>query len=534
LETIRLYENSDKSAAQIEHDLELPTGIIHKWRSQLNGQGGQAFAGKGQATDQPTPWQTASGEARGHGQPNIFARDVHLASGTVTASAVNRVPAVNPGATYGVVIRLTVTTNYGEPHQIVVDLGNSQITTNYTLAQGQCNIPPSVTPASTGVVVLPPATAMFTRTPLPPAPTKVPPTRPPLAPPATFTRTSVPPPATLTFTLLPPPPTRVPSTRTPPPPTATFTSTLVPPTVAPTRTPLPPTPTATFTRTPVPPTAARTLPPAVTAIVSSTAAATGTLTTSPESVVDMLSIPFMNVSDPAVQAMIRQIHTVGQTQGVVSGNFRIVGDTTLVGISGADDPKANLGQYKAQFEPVIWFFAAGIKAANGPTASAGLSSADILNPAKGAGPCQKKSPLACALEAKPALIFIDVGPSDIKAKIPLDQFRNNVMTAVNVAVRQGTIPILVTMTGAANPADEPQVAQYNTLIYNVAKTTNVPLFNIYRVTAVNPAQINPANGELTSSPNKSIDLSPAGLKFGVNSAALHLLELLSGLQAAYP
>ncbi len=33
LGTVRLYEASDKSAAQIEHDLELPAGIIHKWRS---------------------------------------------------------------------------------------------------------------------------------------------------------------------------------------------------------------------------------------------------------------------------------------------------------------------------------------------------------------------------------------------------------------------------------------------------------------------------------------------------------------------
>jgi transposase len=47
LETIRLYENSDKSAAAIEHDLELPAGVIHKWRSRLARQGQKAFVGKG-------------------------------------------------------------------------------------------------------------------------------------------------------------------------------------------------------------------------------------------------------------------------------------------------------------------------------------------------------------------------------------------------------------------------------------------------------------------------------------------------------
>jgi lysophospholipase L1-like esterase len=242
----------------------------------------------------------------------------------------------------------------------------------------------------------------------------------------------------------------------------------------------------------------------------------------------------MNVSDQAVQATVRQIRAVGKAQGAAPGNFRIVGDATLVGIGGVDDPKANLGQYKAAFEPMIQFFAAGIKAATGPTARAGFTSADILNPARGTGPCQKKSPLECALEAKPALVFIDVGRSDITAKVPLDQFRNNLMTAVTAAVRQGTIPILVTITGAANPADEPKVAQYNDMIYDLAKAANVPLFNIYRIRGDDPTLINPENGELTSGQDKRIDLSPAGLKFGANVATLHMLELLSGLKAIVP
>ena len=46
LETIRLYESSQKSAAQIEADLELPAGMIHKWR-RYKRQGPAAFVGKG-------------------------------------------------------------------------------------------------------------------------------------------------------------------------------------------------------------------------------------------------------------------------------------------------------------------------------------------------------------------------------------------------------------------------------------------------------------------------------------------------------
>ena len=46
LETIRLYENSQKSAAQIETDLDLPTGIIHKWRRRLKANGQQPLSVK--------------------------------------------------------------------------------------------------------------------------------------------------------------------------------------------------------------------------------------------------------------------------------------------------------------------------------------------------------------------------------------------------------------------------------------------------------------------------------------------------------
>src|SRR5262245_14970025 len=47
LEAIRLYERIQKSATQIEADLELPAGKIHKWRQCFKGQSQAAFVGKG-------------------------------------------------------------------------------------------------------------------------------------------------------------------------------------------------------------------------------------------------------------------------------------------------------------------------------------------------------------------------------------------------------------------------------------------------------------------------------------------------------
>ena len=51
LETIRLYESSHKSAAQIEQDLDRPAGIIHKWRHRLKANGSPTFVGKGHQSE---------------------------------------------------------------------------------------------------------------------------------------------------------------------------------------------------------------------------------------------------------------------------------------------------------------------------------------------------------------------------------------------------------------------------------------------------------------------------------------------------
>jgi transposase len=48
VETVRLYESSEKSAAEIERELDLPGGIVHKWRYRMkSGEGEQVFVGKG-------------------------------------------------------------------------------------------------------------------------------------------------------------------------------------------------------------------------------------------------------------------------------------------------------------------------------------------------------------------------------------------------------------------------------------------------------------------------------------------------------
>ena len=47
LETLRLADTSGKSVAEVERDLGLPKGAVHRWRKQLARNGRQAFPGHG-------------------------------------------------------------------------------------------------------------------------------------------------------------------------------------------------------------------------------------------------------------------------------------------------------------------------------------------------------------------------------------------------------------------------------------------------------------------------------------------------------
>jgi len=482
----------------------------------------------------------------------VFVQDVSQSTGQVTTSGAGAVPPLNPGANFVVGVPLIVTAYFNDTHQIRAALGGSQITTTYTLTQGQCNGVPTATQKSVPPPL--PTIIVVTATPLPPTATRVPPTATPLPP----TATRVPPTATHVLPTLAPSNTPVPPTKTPTPkpPTATPvppTATHVPPTLAPSHTPVPPTathtpipptatqtplpPSPTATHTPAPPTATQTLVPTATqppGVVTATPSGTPhTATPVGTQPGDMLSLPYFNLDDAAVQANIQQIHGLGKSQGVKDNEFRLVGDQTLVVVNGLDNAKTNLDQYKAQFDPIVQFFLPGIKLSTGPIANVKVTAGELLTPLKG-GPCNGKSALDCALDAKPAAIFIDVGRNDINANVPIQQFTANLNKAVDTASKRGTIPILVDVVGAQNPAHEPLVVQYDLAIVAVANANHVPFFNLYRIRADSPAAVNQANGELTASPVKWADLSAAGLKFGANVAILHCLELLSALKTVVP
>lgn len=51
VEAVRLSETSDKSVSQIEIDLDITPGLLHKWRARSRQHGEQSFPGKGQQTE---------------------------------------------------------------------------------------------------------------------------------------------------------------------------------------------------------------------------------------------------------------------------------------------------------------------------------------------------------------------------------------------------------------------------------------------------------------------------------------------------
>ena len=51
LEAVRLSETSSKSVRQIEEDLDITPGLLHKWRARYHQQGADSFPDKGQQSE---------------------------------------------------------------------------------------------------------------------------------------------------------------------------------------------------------------------------------------------------------------------------------------------------------------------------------------------------------------------------------------------------------------------------------------------------------------------------------------------------
>ena len=92
----------------------------------------------------------------------VTVQDVALRTGSVTATSTGSFPSIAPRGNFVVVVALTVTTYFNEPHQIRAISNGQQLTVDYVLATGNCaGVPPTATPVQ---AVPPIATVPASRT----------------------------------------------------------------------------------------------------------------------------------------------------------------------------------------------------------------------------------------------------------------------------------------------------------------------------------------------------------------------------------
>lgn len=76
----------------------------------------------------------------------VTLQDIHIGSGSITATETGSHPTLAPGANYVVVIPMRTTVYYGEEHELRAQTNGRQFSIRYTLRQGDCNREANPTP----------------------------------------------------------------------------------------------------------------------------------------------------------------------------------------------------------------------------------------------------------------------------------------------------------------------------------------------------------------------------------------------------
>ena len=230
---------------------------------------------------------------------------------------------------------------------------------------------------------------------------------------------------------------------------------------------------------------------------------------------------------------LKEVYANGLTAGNLNTIFTIVGDDSLSNTNFID-PIA-LGQYNLGSFPQLQnaidhydFNTQSLAYGENWTVETLLDSA-FADP----GLCQPgETPLACELRmSAPIVMFISFNPTNATA-VPIDTFRLRLEEIVDVALRGGTIPILVTLPddGLVDPVT---LNQYNEVIYNVAKEhtshpdLDVPLWNLY-LTMQNATQ-----GVYAVSASGAADYSDVSLTYGVNRRGANALAILEAFRQTF-
>jgi len=227
------------------------------------------------------------------------------------------------------------------------------------------------------------------------------------------------------------------------------------------------------------------------------------------------------------------IHNKGKAAGTKANEVAFLGDSTLAGITTINLADLKREGNRRNLDGAIQFFSPGF--ANGLGVStvsaqpANFVAFSLIDQGKGQATCQGKAPINCAAEAKVAVVFIAVGRDDIALNRPIEEFNQRLGEAVDVAISQNVIPVLVTIPGTLNPADAPKAQAYNEAIVRLAQQRKIPVLNL--LAAANGNRNAFPNGQPSSGGEApGSNFTGQGLQFGVNVVNVSILEMMDELR----
>jgi PKD repeat protein/ABC-type branched-subunit amino acid transport system substrate-binding protein len=433
---------------------------------------------------------------------------------TLTSTATATVTPVTPTATNTATLTPTFTTTAVPPTL-------TETPTN-TATATETAVPPTLTETPTETATV---TATLTET---PTETAVPPTL-TETPTETATATETP-----TETAVPPTLTETPTE------TATATET---PTETPTETAVPPTLTETPTETALP-TLTETPTETATVAVEPTLTETPTEAGVPATENPLAAIPVIpNVSD--FQQRLRTIYETGLSLGKRPGVFTIAGDSSVVQ-PGFLHPFASpetylLDEGSQSLQGIIdWYNLTPVDTGvsfnrTSVAANPGWTAQELVNPSNSdTAICEGgETPLACELRLTQAsVVIISIGRNDALQGTNPNPFQNALQEAINIAIEQGVIPILVTIQPINDAALSAQVDALNQIIVTVANENQIPVINTWRhFTTMVDSGLSSDGFTPSIAPTGPGDLTVANITtYGLNAFNFDVLTTLSLLR----
>lgn len=244
--------------------------------------------------------------------------------------------------------------------------------------------------------------------------------------------------------------------------------------------PVPPSPTPSATPLPT-----ATLPPTGTPVPSFTPQPSGTppptATPAPTAVPVLVNgIPLSEfvLLDSATRENVRAIFAAGQALGRNPRTFSKLGDSVVLTdhyLTRFDNGFYNLGEQYAYLQPTIDYFAGSFKR-YGVASRVGLHAWSILDPlwADKEWCLPNEDMLACEIRLNnPAFLLVRMGSNDNGRG---DVFEENMRLAIEYAIGQGVVPIIVTKADRFEGDD-----RNNTIFRTIAADYQLPLLDFDRV-----------------------------------------------------